>query len=53
MKWPNSRYCLRICLEGLRNIMKNLSQDSISHNSYLNPGPPKYRVLTTKLLCSV
>jgi hypothetical protein len=37
--WPNGRYCL----EGLRKIMKNLSQDSQSPHQDLNLGPPKYK----------
>jgi hypothetical protein len=30
--WPVLRYCPSICLQGLRNAMKNFSQDS-----HLNP----------------
>jgi hypothetical protein len=43
-----------ICLEGLRKIIKALSQDSLSADRDLNLGPPKYEaeVLTTQL-CSL
>jgi hypothetical protein len=40
--WPNLRYYIGICLEGLRNAKKNISQDSQSLDWDLNLGPPKY-----------
>jgi hypothetical protein len=48
--WPNFRYYLGICLEGLRKTTKNLSQVSRSPGRDLNPGPPEYEagVLTTR-----
>jgi hypothetical protein len=48
--WPNSRYYPGICLEGLRQITKNLGQDSRPSGRDLNPGPPEYEagMLTTR-----
>jgi hypothetical protein len=40
--WPNLRYYPGICLEGLRKITNNISQDSLSPGRDLNLGPPKY-----------
>jgi hypothetical protein len=47
--WPNLRYYLGICLEGLRKVSKNLSYDIRSAGRHLNLGLPKYEagVLTT------
>jgi hypothetical protein len=38
-------------LEELREITKDVSQDSRSLGKYLNPGPPEYesRMLTTRM----
>jgi hypothetical protein len=35
---PNIRYCHSICLEGLTNTIKNISQDSWSLGPHLNMG---------------
>jgi hypothetical protein len=47
--WPNLRYYPCVYLEGLRETMKRLSQDSWSPGRDLNLGPPIYEagVLTT------
>jgi hypothetical protein len=47
---PHLRYYLSICLEGLRNITKYLSQDSRSPGQDMNLGRPEYEagVLTTR-----
>jgi hypothetical protein len=37
--WPNLRYYAGTCVEILRKIMKNLSQDNRLLGRYLNPGP--------------
>jgi hypothetical protein len=44
------RYSPGICLEGLREKTKNLSQDSRSLDQDLKPGPPEYEagVSTTR-----
>jgi hypothetical protein len=46
------RYYLSICLEGLRNTVNSLSQDSQSLGQDLNPVPPEFEagVLTIWLL---
>jgi hypothetical protein len=43
------RYYPGICLERLRQTIKNLSEDSLTPGRDLNPDPPEYeaRVLTT------
>jgi hypothetical protein len=41
--WPNLRYYPGICLEGLRETMKNVSQDSQSAGQDLKPGPSEYK----------
>jgi hypothetical protein len=48
--WPNLRYYPKICQEGLRENMKNFSQDSQCPGQDLNPVSPKYEagVLTTR-----
>jgi hypothetical protein len=40
--WPNLRYYLGICLEGLIKTTKNLSEDSWSPGRDLNPETPEY-----------
>lgn len=40
--WPNLRYYIGICLEGLRNAKKHLSQGNLSPDGDLNLGPPEY-----------
>jgi hypothetical protein len=49
------RYCLGICLEGLRKATKNLSKDTLSPGRDLNPELPEYEagVLTTRQRRSV
>jgi hypothetical protein len=46
------RYYLGICMKGLRETTKNLSQDSRSPGRDLNPKPPEYEsgMLTTRPL---
>jgi hypothetical protein len=39
--WPNLRYYPGICLDGLSNTTKILSQDSRSPDRDLNPKPPE------------
>jgi hypothetical protein len=39
---PNVSYCTDVCLNVLKNITKNLSQDSWSLGRDLNPIPLKY-----------
>jgi hypothetical protein len=48
---PDLRYYPSICLEGLKKIMINFSQDSWSLGQDLNLGHSKYkeRALTTRL----
>jgi hypothetical protein len=48
--WPNLRYYPGICLEGLGETTRNLSQDNRSPGGDLNPGPPEYeaRVLSCR-----
>jgi hypothetical protein len=48
--WPNLKYYTGTCVEGLRKITKNLSQDSRSPGRDLNLGSPEYEegVLTTQ-----
>jgi hypothetical protein len=41
--WPNLRCYHGICLEGLRETTKNLSQDSRSPGRDSNSGPPEYK----------
>jgi hypothetical protein len=45
-KWPlpNLRQYPNIRLEGLRKIMKDISQDGRSQDRYLKPGSPEYEV---------
>jgi hypothetical protein len=45
--WPNLRYYLSICLEGLIKTTKNLRPDSRSPGRDLNPGPPEYEGVLT------
>lgn len=42
-KWPwsNLTYCPEVGLEGLRKIIKNVSQDSRSARRDLNPARPE------------
>jgi hypothetical protein len=40
--WPNLRYYLGICLQGLRKAMKRLYQESQSPSQDLNPRPSEY-----------
>jgi hypothetical protein len=53
--WPNLRYYLGICLEGLRKATESLSQDSRLLGRDLNPEPSDYEaeVLITRLRRSV
>jgi hypothetical protein len=44
------RYCLDFCLEGLRKIIKYLSENSRSPGKDLNPEPPKYYPLAEDVL---
>jgi hypothetical protein len=48
--WPFLRYCLCACLEVLRKITENFSQDIRSPSRDFNPGPPEYEagMLTTR-----
>jgi hypothetical protein len=52
--WPNLRYFPGVCMERMREITKNLSQDSRSPGEDLNPGPHKYEkgVVTVQTQCS-
>jgi hypothetical protein len=40
--WPNLRHYPGILVEGLREIIKNLSEDSRSQDRELNLRPPEY-----------
>jgi hypothetical protein len=53
--WPNLRYYLTICLDGLRKTTKYLSQDGQSPGLVLNPGALEYEtgMLTTRSRRSV
>jgi hypothetical protein len=53
--WPNLRYYLGICVEGLRQTTEKLIQASRSPGRDLNPGCPEYEagVLTARLRLSV
>jgi hypothetical protein len=42
--WPNLRYSLRICLEGLRKITNNFNQDIRSRGPGFKSSLPEYEV---------
>jgi hypothetical protein len=42
--WPNLRYCPWICVEVLRETMKNLSHGNWFLGQELNRRPPKYEI---------
>jgi hypothetical protein len=46
--WSNLRFYPGICPEGLRKTTEKFDQDSQSLRRDLNPGPPKYKALTTR-----
>lgn len=46
--WYNLKYYLRICVEGLKKIMKNLTQNEWSVGQYLT-----WHILNTRQQCQV